>query len=263
MQHHDSTVQRGSDRNSLRKSCAAVAVLLTFLWAGSASAGELYLSGGIGISGGTADTGGSTPFFENSGSDTDSAAMYGFSFGFEMPMNEPLPEQWQHLIPNWPVLAEFEAVGGRDYEFLTDGGDPYRTDFEAWTVLHNIRLDIPVAAPFERAFGRIPILHPVTLYVGAGIGISIYEVETTDNVSSGSDDSIAFAWQAGAGLSYSISEYISLDLGYRYVDLGTSEFDLSVGPNDFGNFSLDTAAHELATAVRVRFYGVPLHDRYR
>jgi len=265
MQFHDSTIQRDVHRQLVRRSYAAAItlLLLLLLWSGAASAGELYLSGGIGISGGTGDSGGSTPYFDNTGSDTDSAAMYGFAFGFEMPMNEPLPEQWQHMLPSWPVLAEFEAVGGRDYEFLTDGGDPYRSDFKAWTVLHNLRFDVPMAAPFEWAFGRIPILHPLTLYVGVGVGISIYEVDTTDNVSRGSDDSVAFAWQTGAGLSYSISEYVSLDLGYRYIDLGTSEFDLAVGPTDFGDFSLDTAAHELATAVRVRFYGVPLHDRYR
>jgi hypothetical protein len=180
-----------------------------------------------------------------------------------MPMNEPLPEQWQHVLPRWPVLAEFEAVGGRDYEFLTNGGDPYRTDFETWTVLHNLRFDVPVATPFEWAFGRIPILHPVTLYVGVGVGISIYEIVTTDNVSRGKDSGVAFAWQAGAGLSYSVSEYVSIDVGYRYIDLGSSDFDLSVGPTDFGNFTLDTSAHELATAVRVRFYGIPLRGRYR
>lgn len=262
-QHRDGTKRIRRNRQLVCRLCAVALAALLLVVAGAAGAGELYFSAGVGISAGTGDTGGSTPFFDNYGDDTDTSASYGFAFGWEMPMNEPLPEQWQHIIPRWPVLAEFEAVGGRDYELLTNGGDPYRTDFETWTVLHNLRFDIPVSAPFEWAFGRIPILHPVTWYVGVGVGISIYDIVTTDNVSRGKDDGVEFAWQASTGLSYSVSEYVSIDVGYRYIDLGSADFDLSVGPTDFGNFTLDLSAHEFASAVRMRFFGIPLRGRYR
>jgi opacity protein-like surface antigen len=265
MQDLESKRKPGCDPQWLRKLQVSLlfAVVLLFTSAQSASAGEFYLSGGIGVSGGSGKSGGSTPFFDNTGSDTDSSAMYGFALGFELPMNEPLPEQWHDVIPNWPIMAEFEATGGRDYEFLTDGGDPYRSDFTTWTVLHNFRFDLPVAAPFEAAFGRIPILQPLSFYMVGGLGISISELETTDNVSRGKDSSVNFAWQAGAGLGYKLSEYISLDLGYRYLDMGEQEFDLRVGPTEFGTFSLRTTAHEFTSAVRVRFFGVPLHGRVR
>jgi opacity protein-like surface antigen len=96
-----------------------------------------------------------------------------------------------------------------------------------------------------------------------GVGIAINEVSTTDNVSKGSDDSINLAWQAGGGLSYEISRYVSVDVGYRYLDMGKQDFNLKLGSTEFGNFELHTTSHEFASAVRVRFYAIPLHGRVR
>jgi len=240
------------------RSAAAILTILLSLAASSATAGELYLSGHLGISGGFADSGGSTPFFDNTGSDSDSSPSYGLVFGLEAPMNEPLPESWQDDLPNWPVMVELEATGGRDFEFLTDGADPYRSEVTSWTVFNNARFDFPVYAPVQWAFGRIPILEPVTFYTMVGLGLAINDVSVTDNVSRGSDTVVNFAWQVGAGFAYEFTEYVSLNLGYRYVDLGETELGLSVGPTDFGDFTLDVSAHEFATALRVRFYPVPL-----
>jgi opacity protein-like surface antigen len=224
----------------------------------AAQAGELFLSADLGISGGFASSGGSTDFFDNTGSDSDSSPTYGLGFGLQAPMNEPLPEDWQHRIPSWPVMIDLEFTGGRDYEFLTDGADPYRSQVTSWTVLNNARLDLPLYAPLEWAFGRLPILEPMSFYTTVGLGMTINDIDVTDNVSHGSDKSVGFAWQAGAGIAYEISERVSISVGYRYVDLGEVDLDLSVGPTDFGNFTLDTTAHELATALRVRFFPVSL-----
>jgi hypothetical protein len=253
--------QRVLTRRKLSRNLAATAVqalALLLVSAGIAAAGELYGSAGLGISGGFADAGGSTPFFDNTGSDSDSSPTYSATFGFEAPMNEPLPENWQSKVPNWPVMVEIEFTGGRDYEFLTDGADPYRSEVTSWTVFNNARFDLPLYVPIEWAFGRLPILEPMSFYTKVGIGMAINDVATTDNVSRGSDTILNFAWQAGGGLAYEISENISVSVGYNYVDLGDSDVKLAVGPTAFGNHSLHVSAHELSTALRVRFYPIPL-----
>jgi opacity protein-like surface antigen len=252
--------QLWTGRQLRRSGCATTVLLLVLLLgpAGSGVAGELYLSADLGISGGFATSGGSTPYFGNSGSDVDSAPTYGFTFGFEAPMNEPLRENWQDLIPSWPVMVDLEFIGGRDFEFLTDGGDPYRSEVTSWTAMHNARLDIPLGAPIERLFGRLPILEPLAFYTTAGVGVTINDVSTTDNVSRGSDTVVGFAWQVGAGFAYELSRHVSLSAGYRYVDLGDVDLDLELGPTPFGNFTLDVTAHEFAAAVRVRFFPVAL-----
>jgi opacity protein-like surface antigen len=128
----------------------------------------------------------------------------------------------------------------------------------SWTVMHNARFDFPLDAPVEWAFGRVPILEPLAFYTTAGVGLAINEVSTTDNVSQGSDTVLGFAWQVGAGFDYAFSRYVSLSIGYRYIDLADVDLDLTLGPMDFGNFTLDVTAHEFATALRFRFFPVLL-----
>ena len=52
---------------------------------GSARAGELFVTGSLGISGATGDSGGSTLFFDNTGSDSDSSPVYGGAMGIAVP----------------------------------------------------------------------------------------------------------------------------------------------------------------------------------
>lgn len=72
----------------------------------------------------------------------------------------------------------------------------------------------------------------LSLYLGGGIGgggyrfsylkqsigpfvPSNYQIATTNNVS-------AFAWQAGGGAAYAITDRITLDVGYRYFQIANS-----------------------------------------
>ena len=257
---NETGASRASHRKTARVRCAAIALFgaLGVGHVGNAVAGEVYLSGDLGISGGFASSGGSTLYFENSGDDIDSSPIYGFTFGFEAPMNEPLPESLLDAVPDWPVMVELEFAGGRDYEFLTDGADPYRSDVTSWTVMNNLRLDLPLDVPIEMAFGRVPILEPLSFYTKIGFGGVIHDVLTTDNVSRGSELTLGFAWQAGAGFAYQVSRNVEVSMGYRYADLGEVELDLKLGPTEFGNFTLDLTSHEFTSAVRVRFFPLSL-----
>ena len=81
-----------------------------------------------------------------------------------------------------------------------------------------------------------------TMYVGGGIGAGgyrfsylkqsaggfvppNYQIATTNNVST-------FAWQAGGGTAYAITDRITLDIGYRYFQIanGTSTAAISYAP---------------------------------
>ena len=233
-----------------------------------ARAGELYVTGNLAISTGTGDSGGSTDFFDNTGSDQDSAAAYGGALGIGFKLNEAIPKTWHVPLPAWTVRFEFEGMTGRTYDLRTNGSaaDSYFTEVTAWNFMPNLWLDIPLSPPIGWAFGRIPILDPLSLYTGAGLGLSTVDLQTTDNVSRGSAEQFLFGWQAGIGLAYELAERVTLMAGYRYVDLGKPEVTLKVGtPPDtapFGKYNLALAAHEFNFGVRVNFYEIPYPEKW-
>lgn len=78
-----------------------------------------------------------------------------------------------------------------------------------------------------------------TPYIGAGIGMAFIQTKGSVFVNStlagapagnfstgtnlGSKTNTNFAWQVGAGCSYDITETVALDLGYRFMGLGTAK----------------------------------------
>jgi opacity protein-like surface antigen len=102
--------------------------------------------------------------------------------------------------------------------------------------------------------------------VGAGIGFALNktgEVELSSSLAPGAPTTLPggsnteFAWQAMAGVSVGLTRTMTLELGYRYVDLGAIEFDqgnqiqfglpagTTLGMN--GNLS----AHEVIASIRL------------
>ena len=85
-------------------------------------------------------------------------------------------------------------------------------------------------------------------YIGAGIGYAKVEGKLTENISGhqyqSSMDDNTFAWQVGTGLGYAITENITIDAGYRYMDYGSF---------DEGFSELDTNAHEIHLGARYTF----------
>lgn len=69
-----------------------------------------------------------------------------------------------------------------------------------------------------------------TPYIGGGIGFSNNKVDSTGLTLGGtgignidSHTNTSFAWQIGAGTAVDITSSIALDVGYRYVDMGTAQ----------------------------------------
>ena len=163
----------------------------------------------------------------------------------------------------WALRSEFEGAVGRDYELVTMGADPYLSKVSSWSVMYNQWFDVPIHSPITWLFGRVPLLEPMTLYLGAGVGLGSTKIGVSDNVSVGTEQTYDLAWQAGTGFNYELTPRVSVSVGYRYHDPGEIEAPLNLGPTPFGDFTMDLAAHEVATSLRIRFWGLPLRGRAR
>lgn len=231
-----------------------------------ADAADLYLSGALGNSGGFGSSSGQTAFFDIDGDDADASPTYGGTFGLAFAMDEALPNIRSWELPSWVVRTELEFMTGRDYELRSDGAtqqDDFFTEVDAWTVLPSVWVEVPLRTPITWLFGRVPVLEPMSLYGGGGIGISKINLSTRDQASTGEDESLHFAWQAGLGLAYELTDTTTFSLGWRYVSLGRSEADLMFGPGaKAGEFELDLTGHEIITGLRIDFHTAPLGDMH-
>jgi opacity protein-like surface antigen len=262
-----------------RSTAATLVALALALGAGPAVAAELYASGHVGYSIGTGEGSGSNELVGQTGNgdDGDTSPMYGGAFGIAVPLSQAIPTfdlpYWpgrslringreSFRLPGWRTLFEAEAITGRDFEFNIPGFSPLTpavTEVESTTFLGNVRLDVPIQAPLNLLFGRLPMLEPVTIYMGGGAGVAWNDISTSDTVNAGSDDSFEIAWQAGGGLGYAISDALHASIGYRYLDMGSAEIKFEAGPE--GQFDADVTAHEVTASLRFHFYHVPFFGK--
>lgn len=109
-------------------------------------------------------------------------------------------------------LAEDSFPGGFNFP---GGTNEYTADIESWVGLANAYID----------FGT---WHCVTPYIGGGVGFaSIDVIGLKDvNVPNGGvafakdNTETNFAWAVYAGLAYKVTPGLTIDLSYRYTDLG-------------------------------------------
>lgn len=252
------------DRIARAPICAFVAGCL--LAPAPAFAADVFLSGNFSMySTATGEAGGETDFFGLSGEDSDTSPAIGGTLGLAFPIDEALPAIRQFEMPSWLVRGEIEYMGGRSYDFRTDGNNPdsFFTDVDTWTVMPTLAIEIPVREPVRWAFGRVPVLELMSLTGTVGVGVSQISLDVTDNVSEGQSDELHFAWQAGLGLSYELTDITTLTFGWRYLSLGTAEADLKFGPQaPAGDYELDLSSHEFTVGLRLALYSAPLKDMH-
>ena len=248
-------------RSSTALSIAA-AILVVASIASPGRAADLYVSGDLVMSGAISEASGSTPFFTITGSDADSSPGYGGSLGLGVALPELFPSLERFESPDAKLRFELEGVMGRDWELLSQGGGGFFTQANTWSVMTNLWVDLPVRRPLAWAFGRVPVLDPLAVYGGGGIGLANLDLATTATISEGSLQENRFAWQAGAGIAYEFSDWATLSLGWRYLGLGEAEMDLAFigGGGSFGSHTLDLSAHEVVSRLRVDFYSRPLKE---
>jgi opacity protein-like surface antigen len=214
-----------------------------------------------------------TPLFDINGEDKDSSPGFGGALGFGFGVDELRADVRGFEMPHWKVRLELEGIFGREYDFrfntnsIGGGGggaavnNTFFSEIDAWTVMTNVWLDVPVQRPVSFLFGRVPILNPLSIYMGGGIGLARAEFKTTDNISSGNDQINRFSWQAGAGIGYQLNQWATLNLGYRYWDLGKVDAKVLFGDNTLtGSQSVDLTSQEFVTNIRIAFYQAPLEE---
>jgi hypothetical protein len=253
-----------------RRLSFALTLLVGALLAPSAEADwTLYAGAEFGIAKGTVEADGtsSTVAGPLDFHYEDASPLVGGMVGVEIPMRELTP--WKlpgkAELPKWPMRFELEAVGLRQYPGVGSGfvGAVTFGETKTWSMMFDYWQDIPMD-PLNRGiaklFGRVPgllrrTLNKTSFTMGAGIGFSSLEFEFTDGFHNASEQTYNFAWQAGGGFGYALTNAVTLTLGYRYFDYGTADGELLDSASTYeGPITIDQHSHEFRAGIRVRVW---------
>lgn len=217
----------------------------------------VYLKGTIGMSSvdvgsiwtdGTGSNGYQTGNFTVEHEDIKSSPLFGVGIGVEA-------NRWLRF----DVTGEYRGKqlfvgqdrfhGGPVADWYTN---EYTADLETWVGLVNGYIDLGT-------------WRGVTPYVGAGVGFASISVEGFKDVNvpnnsvfygDGSSSSTNFAWALYGGISYDVTQQFTLDLGYRYLDLGdvhtgtATAFD---GSSSYEGLEIrDITSHDMLLSARYR-----------
>jgi opacity protein-like surface antigen len=129
------------------------------------------------------------------------------------------------------------------------GTNEYTADIESWVGLANAYVDLPT-------------ILCITPYVGGGIGLAsisvlgLKDVNVPNNaVFYAADHSETnFAWAVYGGLAYEVNQSVTLDLSYRYLDLGDARSGRVVSYDNSSSYAgvdiNDITSHDLMLGVR-------------
>ena len=132
------------------------------------------------------------------------------------------------------LRLEVEGIGRSNYNGLEANGVYIINLTNSWSVTTNVWRDFMITDRFG-------------VYGGGGIGGGGYKLGESDAnvptqvVSTRADG--AFAWQAGGGLLWQVSDRLTFDVGYRYFQIDTLQQPMAT-PNQFN-------ANELMFSLRL------------
>lgn len=213
-----------------------------------AEVGGWYLRGYIGISNQRVDELDSpafTPAVTVLDKGFDAGGFFGGGIGYE----------YNHWL-RFDVTGEYRAATAFDgLDSYPGGANDYEGKKSEWLFLANAYVDLGT-------------WRGITPYVGAGIGASRNTISDFTDVNivvpggaigySTENSKWNFAWALHAGVGYEVTENLTLDLAYRYVDLGDAETNDLVaytGANPVYNpieFH-DITSHDVMFGLRYRF----------
>lgn len=155
--------------------------------------------------------------------------------------------------PNFRMDLTLGFRGGYELDDSDAFPSGYRADITSLSLLLNAYWDFSLAAWNGRP------------YVGAGVGIASNKIDPITN-SGGALGAVSFtlpggtstgrAWAVMAGFRYPLSPALTLDVGYRYIDLGKIESDSgtatcspSCGAGAYSGLNGKLRAHELMVGI--------------
>ena len=145
----------------------------------------------------------------------------------------------QNMFP-LRVELEFAMRGNSETEWSGIRGTGDMT-FNSTTLLANVYYDFHNSTAF-------------TPYVGAGLGLAFnyfgVDWKYHNGTPGGSidDRQTNFAWQVGAGVAYSFTDNMAVDVAYRYLDLGYTQVD-----GHYGDVGIRPYNHEIMLGLRFGF----------
>ena len=265
-------IDDGADRHGRRCTYLAAFALAAWMWLASvpAAAGDSYLRGGIGL-----DWAGDTVFTDVDCSSTSPAALYGCGTG-----GDGAPYRSVGDFGTAPAieLGLGYAAGPTRYELLVEFRPHFafrgRSNFLAPGNQEEVRAKLSsvsgmLAGFVDLAGLGLPKLGPFAPFVGAGLGVVHTRIgkttmtfpATTTTVPGGSRTGLA--WMVAAGLALAVGERATLDLAWRYTDLGKVRTGRGAGRVVWRDGSREPRPLDLApTEARLRGHGVRLSLRY-
>ena len=152
-----------------------------------------------------------------------------------------------------PVRAEAEYMYHSEFKYSASnstgtnagpGTGAFSSKIDIHTVFANFYYDIKTGTAF-------------TPYVGAGLGVAWINQKVastfqgwTVGSNDGDYDTTNFAWNVGAGVGYSLTDNIIIDLGYRYTSFGDAK---KVDNGRIAFQAKDLDAHEALLGLRYQF----------
>lgn len=250
---------------------AALAVAAgTWLASGAAAAGDLYLRGSLGF-----DRPGTAAFMDEDCSSTAPAALYGCGTG-----GDGAPYRSAGGFGTVPAveLGLGTAIGAARFEVLVEYRPDFafggRTNFLAperrQSVSANLSSVSGMLAGFvDLAALGLPKPGPFAPFVGAGIGAVQTRIGTTTmtfpttTTTAPGGTRTGPAWMATAGVAVALGERVTLDLAWRYTDLGKVRTKRGPGRVVWRDGSREPLPLDLApTRARLAGHGVRLSLRY-
>lgn len=149
---------------------------------------------------------------------------------------------WQYYLVPLRFELELGLRGNNEHEwdaYYAGSTGSVRGTWNSTTLFANLYYD------FHTDSGLTP-------YVGGGLGLAFnyaeYKWRNGGAGGSANDTMTNFAWNLGAGVSYSFSENMAIDLAYRFVSLGHNE--VTLGNMKFEN---DPYNNEFMLGLRIGF----------
>ena len=254
----------------LRLAAALVAAGMSAV-SGAATAGDLYVRGGIGL-----ERPADAVFTDRNCASTSPVALYGCGRG-----SDGAPYRSRGGFGTAPALEAglgYVAGPAARLEVLVEYRPPFafegRANFLAPERRQTVRADLSSVSAMLAGFLDLPglglpSLGPFDPFIGVGAGIARTRIgETrmmfprTTTIVPGAHRT-GFAWMVTAGLATALSERATVELAWRYSDLGAVHTGRGEGRVVWRDGSREPLVLDLAaTRAKLRSHGLRLSVRY-